>query len=256
MLIIRREQVEAFEQAALRAFENEMVGHSREFSPILCELLGEEQLRGALRQAMSRAQSYGFTNQGPIRLYVELMFLCGSHFDTDPQYPVLGELLRASDDQMQRAERIHEEYLGYLENVSGPDAINVRNALLALAALARHPPEFPSIGFTSNMLEHISRAFPQKVAYVGEQGLTVLIDEARAEARRYEFPTSRAEALIVILMFFVRPWLHGRPALSLDCGDPKGREDNGFGRHGRPRLGNRRCARRYAHLRDHAPQPA
>ena len=77
----------AFEQAALRRFEDEMVVHSKDFSPLLCEIIGEDQLRVAVRQAMARAAGYGFTYRGPIRLFIEMMFLCGSAFDTDPQYP-------------------------------------------------------------------------------------------------------------------------------------------------------------------------
>ena len=90
MLQIRKEQMLVFEQDALRRFEDEMVVHSTDFSP-LCEVIGEGQLRVALRRAMARAGGYGFTYRGPIRLFIELMFLCGSAFDTDPQYPCGGE---------------------------------------------------------------------------------------------------------------------------------------------------------------------
>src|SRR5690348_3667675 len=120
MLVVRAPQMKVFEQDSLRRFEDEMVVHSRGFAPELCKVLGEEQLRVALRQAMARATTYGFTNRGPMRLYIELMFLCGSDFDTDPQYPLIGEILRAPGPQMQRAQQIHEGYLDYLENVSGP----------------------------------------------------------------------------------------------------------------------------------------
>src|SRR5262245_45441568 len=84
---IRREQMEAFHTVALAAFEDEMVVHSKEFSPRLCEVIGEEQLRVALRAAMDQAGGYGFTNRGPVRLFIEMRFLFGSAFDTDPQYP-------------------------------------------------------------------------------------------------------------------------------------------------------------------------
>ena len=95
MLQIREEQMAVFEQAALRRFEDEMVVHSKIFSPRLCEVLGEEQLRVALRRAMARAGGYGFSYRGPIRLFIEFMFLFGSAFDTDPQYPWAGKILQA-----------------------------------------------------------------------------------------------------------------------------------------------------------------
>ena len=201
MLKIREEQMKVFEEAALQSFEDEMVAHSKKFTPRLCEVIGEEQLRVALRRAMERAGTYGFTYRGPIRLFIELMFLYGSDFDTDLQYPAVGEVLRASGDQMQRAEQIHEGVLDYLEKVSGPSNVNVHKALEALSVFARKPITFSSNGFVAGLLQEMTHAFPQKAAYIGEEGLTALIHEGRAEARKYQFSTIRGEALVVVLMF-------------------------------------------------------
>lgn len=41
--------MKAFENDALRRFEDEMVVHSKEFTPRLCKVIGDEQLRVALR---------------------------------------------------------------------------------------------------------------------------------------------------------------------------------------------------------------
>jgi hypothetical protein len=201
MPVIRREQMEAFRQASLAAFENEMTVHSKDFSPRLCEVIGEEQLRVALRQAIGRAEGYEFTNRGPVRLFIELMFLFGSAFDTDPQYPWAAEILEASDDQMQRAERLHEKTLDYQEKVSGPDATNTRKALKDLSVLAGQALPFSSNDFVAGMLREMARVFPQKTAYVGEERLKALIREGSAVARTHRFPPVRGDALVVVLMF-------------------------------------------------------
>ena len=201
MLVIRAEQVKVFEQAALRRFEDEMVVHSKEFTPRLCEVLGDEQLRAALRQAMQRATHYGFTNRGPMRFYIELRFLFGSHFDTDPQYPAMSEVLNASGDQMTRADQIYEGVVDYHAKVAGENNVNVRKSLEALSVFARKPVSFSSHDFVTEMLQHMTRIFPQKSAYVGKEALTKLIHEGRTEAQKYGFTTPHAEALIVVLMF-------------------------------------------------------
>jgi hypothetical protein len=199
-LRIRQDQRGVFEQAALKKFEDEMVVHSKDFSPRLCEVLGEAQLRVALRGAMARAGGYGFTYRGPIRLFIEMMFLFGSAFDTDPQSPWAAEILRSPDDQMQRAEKLCEKILDYQEKVSGQDAVNTRRALGDLLALARNPGTFSSNNFVVGMRQEMARVFPQKAAYIGEAGMTALIYEGSAEARKYGFP-ARGEAAIVVLMF-------------------------------------------------------
>jgi hypothetical protein len=203
MLQIRAQQMTAFEQAALRRFEDEMVVHCKQSTlrARLCKVIGDEQLRVALRQAMERASTYGFTYRGPLRLYIELAFLFGSDFDTDPQYPAIGRFLNASGDQMERAEQIHQEVLDYQEKVYGPQAVNVRTALEALLVLAQKPITFSADNFVGDMLQEIKRAFPQKAAFVGDDALTALVREGRTEARKYRFPTLRGDGLLVTLKF-------------------------------------------------------
>ncbi|MFY0577361.1 hypothetical protein ACN28S_26290 [Cystobacter fuscus] len=201
MFKIQSHQMKSFEEAILRRFEDEMVVHSKEFTPWLCEVIGEEQLRVALRQAIARAGSYGFTYRGPIRLYVELMLLCGSAFDTDPQYAAVGECLRASGDQMQRAEHIYQKAGDYLDKISGYGMRNMHKALDALSVLTQMPMTYSPREFTTIMLHEVHRVFPQKADYIGDEQLTALIYEGRAEAQKYGYHTSRGEALVVMLMF-------------------------------------------------------
>jgi hypothetical protein len=201
MLNIRPEQMAVFEKDGARRFEDEMLAHSKEFSPRLCELIGDDQLRVALKQSIGRAKEYGFSNRGPIRLYIELMFLAGSDFDTDPQYPGLGEVLRGRGAEMVRAERIFERINDYRENVSGEYGVNARKALAYLADFGRQPDPFTEDGLVSQLLAGMRASFPLKADYLGEPALLQLIAEGRAAAQRYGLKGARAEAMIVILMF-------------------------------------------------------
>jgi hypothetical protein len=201
MLAVRAEQLKVLKQASLRQFEDEMVEHSKTFSPRLCDVIGDDQLRVAIRQAMKQADSYGFTFRGPIRLYIELMFLFGSSLDTDPQYPAIGEALNSGDEQMGTAEQLYAIVLDYQEKVSGKDNINVFQALEALLAFSKRPVSFSEQTFEVDMRKEMTFAFPQKADYVGEQGLLTLIQKGHAVARKFGFPGMRGAAMIVVLMF-------------------------------------------------------
>jgi hypothetical protein len=211
MLKIRREQMEAFEHAALRGFEDEMVDHGTQFSPDLCRVLGDEQVHTAVRSAIERSSGYGFTYRGPIRLFVELMFLFGSRFDTDPQYPAFGQVLNKPAGQMERAEQMHERAGDYAQNVAGPNNVNARKALEALSALARRPVVSSSNDAVTTLLSEWTRVFPEKVAYVGEEQLTVLIQEGRTEALKNGLDSARGEALMGTLMFMFGHGCAGDP---------------------------------------------
>ncbi len=198
---IREEQLAEFRRSALADFENEMILHSKSFSPKLSEVLGDDQLRIAVRQAMDRAAKYGFTNRGPIRLYIELMFLCGSDFDTDPQYPEIGKVLNSSEDQMDRANRICDGVSEYIEKVAGEKNVNVRSAEKFLAEFARFPLNISESDFSESIAREMTNAYPQKTAYVGNENLNRLIGEGRIEARKHDFEAVRAQVLVVVLMF-------------------------------------------------------
>jgi hypothetical protein len=108
--------------------------------------------------------------------------------------------LQLADDQMDRAEQIHELCHETIGQIAGTGAVNVRKALRDLLTLTRTPLTFTN-DFEADMLRQMHVAFPQKAAYVGEAGLRLLIQEAVTEARQYGFETPRQKTLLVVLKF-------------------------------------------------------
>jgi hypothetical protein len=201
MLTISTEQMGIFEQDSLRQFEDEMVIHSQSFTPALSKVLGETQLRIAIHSAIKRADSYSFTNRGSIRLFIELMFLFGSDFDTDPQYPWIATILQESSPQMERAEQLYEKTLEYQDKVSGKNAINTNEALKKLPSISQQSASFSTENFPPEMLNRMAYAFPEKANFIGKKALTILIDKASTVAKHANFPTYRGYAVIVVLMY-------------------------------------------------------
>lgn len=201
MLIIRPEHREALRQAAMRGFEDEMVEHCFAFSPRLCKVLGEPQVRVVIRRGIETTRGYGLTNRGPVRLYIELMFLLGSGFGADPQYPWVKPILDGDQAQMDRADALFLRATDYLEQVHGPDSAYLKAALEDLAIVARHPLIFSSESLVPGMLEEMARTYPQKAAYLGEPALRAVIDLGIGKARTYGFADMRATALLIVLIF-------------------------------------------------------
>ena len=202
MLVIRPEQMDAFRAVARRGFEDEMVAHLAQFSPPLFEAVGDEQMRTAIRFGIGRAEAYGLTFRGPTRLYLELMLLFGSHFDTDPQYPWAAEILadQESAPQMDRAERLFERAVDYRKKVAGPEDAYTIQALRNIAVMARQPLEFAMEDLPAAMRQEIWRIYPEKAAYVGDAALEALIQKGIGGARRQRFATVRGTALVIVLM--------------------------------------------------------
>jgi hypothetical protein len=199
-LIIRPAQMQAFRAREILRFESEMIEHSRLFNPRLCEVLGEEQLGVAVREQIQAAARHGFSNRGPIRLCVELMFLFGSHFAEDPQYPQLAEILRSEHQEMSRAQDLHEWANDYLDIVHGRDNINVYRALGLLQKLAGEPFE-PVSDAGGAIVAELTRVFPEKCEYLGAEAVGRLTEAGLREARDLGFFAPRQQVLIVALMF-------------------------------------------------------
>jgi hypothetical protein len=200
---IRKEQMEALEQATLKGFEDEMVRHLRDFAPWHAGAVGEPVVREVIRLAIERAARYGLTNRGPVRFYIELMFMFGSDFDTDPLLPWAGPGLAdpSVPGQMERADRLHAAMLAYLDQVAGPDQAY---ALEALRRVDRTRPEDYLVAgrdFEASALQALNDIYPQKCAYLGEPALRAAIRRSREPARRYSADSDLGAALFLGLAF-------------------------------------------------------
>ena len=202
MLVISKEQMGVFREAAFHAFENEMLDHLDQFSPPLFKAVGVEQTRKVIQFGMEQARHYGFTLRGPVRFYLDLMLLFGSHFDTDPQYPWAAEILsdQHAGTEMERAERLYEKTMDYRQKVVGPEDAYALAALRNIAIFARQPLALPPDNFIPAMLQEIARIYPQKAAYVGHEALEALIRKGLGGAQRQRFSTARGAVLVIILM--------------------------------------------------------
>ena len=78
MLIIRSEQMRAFESAELARW---IGAHVREFFPVHCRALGTTGVVEMVREGISKAAAWGFTEPRHCCQYVAIMFLFGEDFD-------------------------------------------------------------------------------------------------------------------------------------------------------------------------------
>lgn len=202
MLIIRSKQQDTLRETVRKRFEAEMLLHLRQFSPALFEAAGEEQILKTIQLGIKLAKSYDFTFRGPVRLYIELMLMYGSHFDTDPQYPWATKILndRSSALQMRRSDLLYEKALDYQQKVVGPDEVYALEAYKRIAIRGQQPVTIDWEGFAPAMLSEIKYLYPQKAAYVGEAGIKALIVQGIEEARIRRFSKTRGVEMIIVMM--------------------------------------------------------
>jgi hypothetical protein len=218
-MLIRTAQVEALREAAARNFETEMLEHLRGFAPRLCEIRGDEVIRQVIRSGIGAAGRYGLDQRGPVRLYIDLMFSLGCHFDTDIQLPWAAAALKDESipDQAQRAQKLYGEVCEYRAKVAGPDHAYVLEALKRARQMKAEDLDNPPGRFDDAIAGTLHRVYPQKYDHVREPAVRTLIESAIQSARGLSLASRLGAGLLACLMFAfgqgilsdpLYPWVH------------------------------------------------
>lgn len=77
---IRQDQLDAF-------FFHDLLEHVRHCLPDQYQALGENGTMQAVQYGASRARTHGIVSNPGMRAYVQVMFVLGPDFDTDPKLP-------------------------------------------------------------------------------------------------------------------------------------------------------------------------
>lgn len=206
MVIFKSIHIDALQKNAIRKFETEMMTHFHEFNPVLCGILSEEQLRLAIRVGINKASSYGYIQRGAACIFLELIFLFGSSFDTDPQHEWAHGVLKDEtiDQNIRKDKLIKLTNQFYLPNILGLQNQYAFDAIERLRSLAETEVWNDSLTdesrFIGIMIEKAAYIHPQKVEYTQRQQLEMLFEYSVKKAREYGASQTREYALFASLM--------------------------------------------------------
>lgn len=211
MLKIRAEQLEVFEQAALRNFIERMADYLQETFPKHYEIFGRDKIRDLARFGMEQARVHDLTAERSIKLYTTLMFMFGSRFDTDPQYSWAAEILgdRNNVDEMTRADRLYEKGVECLNAISGRNGRHISDALGRVRRARADDfspsgtPQAAAADFYRRLIAQLEDLYPEKHKYVGELSLRRMIQRGIQSASGHRITRERGVATYIGLMFFL-----------------------------------------------------
>lgn len=85
MLVIRNTQFAIFGNQSVQAFEHELTAHLLEHYPSPCAALGgEPALHSFVDRTIKRAEDYGITHKGGVKVFAELLIQFGEQFERSP----------------------------------------------------------------------------------------------------------------------------------------------------------------------------
>lgn len=211
-MIIRASQFDALRQVPARSFENEMVTHLKAFNPHHARVIGEEGLRQVIRLGLEKAAGFGFTQRGPVRLYLEAIVMLGSDFATDPIYSWAGGILGdATAPQIDRAYRLFEALQQYRDNVGGKESAFERAAFRRVRSFSWQDLTLPPTDFAPACAARLEQYYPEKTAYIGPVPLNAMIAGASALSTQHGITSREGGFLFVALAFTLGHGFTGDP---------------------------------------------
>jgi len=80
-MIIRSDQIEAFEQAVRQRFADRMVEQLKSNFPRRSIMLGDEGLRAVVGHGIGQSSNYGIVRERDVGRYIAVMMMYGPYFD-------------------------------------------------------------------------------------------------------------------------------------------------------------------------------
>jgi hypothetical protein len=203
MLLIRKEQIDVFKEISIKNFEKTLVQHVQSVAPEIANIAGESNVRRIVQVGMQQAFNYGFSYQGTVRFYIDLMLLLGYGFDDDPQFPWASKILNSSDSrgEMFRAKKLFIFLNDYLDTVHGEKNIYLTEAINQFNTMNMIDTEYYHINDYQECLDKIKFIYLQKFEYVGDQSLLDLMKESKKIALSLSMFNKSSFMVITVLMF-------------------------------------------------------
>ena len=96
-LVVRREQMQAFEQALLTKYVNQMAARLRARFPVETSKLEPAELDTMIRDGIVAAARHGVKDESDVARYLEFVVTYGPRFDVDEKTAWAGAILRRTD---------------------------------------------------------------------------------------------------------------------------------------------------------------
>jgi len=206
MLKIRKEQMATFRTAAFRRFEDDMVEHVKEFFPNHYRIAGEPIIRNVIQYGIERSQIYDFTTERNMCLYITVMFMLGSNFDTDFFFPWAPEILKdkSEADPSVHADKLADTALDFMKRIAGENNEDMNRAFLTLRKeLSQIFSQTPTGNFAIHAKDLLQRLYHRKYTVLGDRTIDRLVNVGRKTAADYGITSGNGQILLIVLMFFL-----------------------------------------------------
>ncbi|ATZ10347.1 hypothetical protein [Erwinia amylovora] len=194
-------QVDVLKKLSFANYLNEIMQHYEIMFPLLIPLLKKECFRSFVEQGIVLAKESGYTQRGPVRLYLDMMIIFGSHFEQDPLFKKLKVEEDKNVSQIEKSVTLYTLLGKYLKTVYGLSGLYFKESIRVFQRL--NIKTLPvGINVSNNELHELLRGiYPQRYDFATSDSIDELITLSDEYCRRHGLKNQNNKSYLILVMF-------------------------------------------------------
>lgn len=194
-------QVDVLKKISIESYIDEIAEHCGVIFPRLIPLYRKEDFCSHIQQGITLAKKAGYTQRGPVRLYIDMMIILGANFERDPLFQGLKIEEQKCLPQIERSVMLCGLLDDYLAKVYGDNGCFFKESLENF--------KYSSVKFLSDrtrfsnegLHELLREIYPQRYDFAGYDAVNALIVLSGASCEKYNLKRKGHKSYLALIMF-------------------------------------------------------
>lgn len=194
-------QVEILKEISYEKFVIEVMSHWKTAFPSIL-LRGDERIfYRYIREGIVLANKYGYSQRGPVRLYLDLMIISGVNFEKDPLFQWMNTEKGLSTSQIESSVYLHSKLRDYIDAVYGKNNVFINESKVRFKELNSKNLPVGANGDKHEVHELLKCIHPQRYNFSGFDAIESLIYISSEYCDRYKLKNERHRSYVTLIMF-------------------------------------------------------
>ncbi|CBA30531.1 hypothetical protein ACMSX5_003873 [Cronobacter turicensis] len=195
-------QVDLLKRMSFDSYVSELTEHAQSVLPGLISSVRLEDVRTYIEQGILFAQKMGYTQRGPVRLYIDMMLMFGANFGKDPLYQWLtGECRENHLTQIEKSMILYSRLDKYIKVVYGDDGFFFKESYDRFRFFSMERFSVSS-KYNHALLRNILREiYPQRFDFIGINSISKFTDLAEQHCDFLKLKRCKQKIYFIIVMF-------------------------------------------------------
>ena len=208
-------QVNMLKKVSTENYISEITEHCGIMFPLLIHLQMKGDFRSCIQQSIVLAKKAGYTQRGPVRLYIDLMIIFGTNFDRDPLFQWLKMEERETFPQIERSVNLYTLLNDYIVKVYGENGCFFKESIEKLKNFSVKDFSVKLSYSNAELHKLLMGIYPQRYDFSGYNAVNNLIAVLGEACERYKIKRLDYRLYLAVIMFlfgcsFEQDIFHGR----------------------------------------------